>query len=214
LSLLSLLAGLAAIPLQRAEAQSGVELTPFFATYFPTTSFSRQAGVPLAIFGGATGDIEARQEIAAALGGRFSFPLSGAVRAEAEFAYAFSKVRISQIPTASPTSALSNRPSAHVYFGSARAVFRPHRSNFYMLAGGGLVGRGGEAFTTVTSSKTRLAGVLGVGLRAPVTPGFDLNFGAEMYLYGFSYTSPSSPTAVSRFQSDLLVTVGFPISLR
>ncbi len=55
---------------------------------------------------------------------------------------------------------------------------------------------------------TDFGGVIGFGFRANVTPRFRVNFTGESYLYSFNGGGTNS-----KFQSDILVSLGIPISL-
>jgi hypothetical protein len=97
-----------------------------------------------------------------------------------------------------------------VFLGSARAVLRPRRQNFYGLAGLGIVARGGDAWKGV-EQKAKVAGVLGIGVRAAVNPKLSLTFSAESYIYSFSLNSAQLFNSDSKLQADLVVAVGVPI---
>jgi hypothetical protein len=85
----------------------------------------------------------------------------------------------------------------------------PRRSNLFLLFGPGIVRRGGDAWKGVKKKDiTDFGGVVGLGVRANVTPRFRLNITAESYLYSFDGGGPDS-----KFQSDLLVSIGVPIGL-
>ena len=96
-----------------------------------------------------------------------------------------------------------------VIFGSLRAVYSPRRSNLFLLAGPAVVTRGGDAWDGVDKGDiTDIGGVIGLGIRANVTPRFRLNITAESYLYSFNGGGPDS-----KFQSDILVSIGVPIAI-
>ena len=107
------------------------------------------------------------------------------IRAEGEFAYALSDGQLAARPRDFPEAGLGATSDAHVILASARAVVRPRRQNFYGLAGIGLVTRGGTFWENADQS-ARVAGVVGFGVRAAVSPQLSLNFTAEAYLYSFS----------------------------
>jgi hypothetical protein len=110
---------------------------------------------------------------------------------------------------------------------SGRVLFRPQRTNLHFIVGAGIVSRGDtvwQAFKesapdTIGAKRTSVAGIIGAGVRASVTPKFALNVSAELNLYSFdprlaTVTSPAPNSANgSKLQADLLVTIGIPITL-
>ena len=209
----AVLASLLLLP-ATVSAQASVEITPFIGSFYALSSVSEQTDVPLPSFGGAPpGDIVREQEDGPMLGARVSFPLSGTIRAEGALGFAFSNGRLDQRPRLDPDAGFGVSGDGHVYMVSARALIRPRRQNFYGIAGLGLVGRGGEFWEDADQS-ARLAGVVGFGVRAAVSPRLSLNFSAEAFLYSFSYSSSSVPNSGSKFQQDIVVSVGIPIGAR
>lgn len=197
-----------------ALAQASIEITPFVASFYALSTVSEQTDVPLPSFGGAPpGDIVREQEDGPMIGARVSFPLTGIIRAEGSVGFAFSNGRLVQRPRLDPDAGFGVSGDAHVYMVSARALIRPRRQNFYGIAGVGLVGRGGEFWDDADQS-ARVAGVVGFGVRAAVSPKLSLNFSAEAFLYSFSYSSSSVPNSGSKFQQDIVVAVGIPIGTR
>jgi hypothetical protein len=192
-------------------AQAQVEVTPFVASYYPLSTLNERTDVPLPSFQGTPpGTINREQDNGPMLGARASTPLTGNIRLEGEFGVAFSNVSQSQLPRDSVGAGLTVRQSSHVFLGSARAVLRPRRQNFYGLAGLGIVARGGEAWKGV-EQKAKVAGVLGIGVRAAVNPKLSLTFSAESYIYSFSLNSAQLFNSDSKLQADLVVAVGVPI---
>ena len=197
-----------------AAAQGSVEITPFIGSFYALASVSEQTNVPLPSFGGAPpGDIVREQADGPMIGARVSFPLTGVIRAEGAVGFAFSNGRLDQRPRVDPGAGFGVSADAHVYLVSARALVRPRRQNFYGIAGVGLVGRGGE-FWEGADQSARVAGVVGFGVRAAVSPRLSLNFSAEAFLYSFSYSSANVPNSDSKFQQDIVVAVGVPIGAR
>ena len=193
-----------------ALAQARLQVTPFIASYYPLANVAERNDVPLAtIVGNPPGDIRGRQVAGPAFGARVSYPLTGVIRVEVEGLYAFSDGRISYIPGGTG-SGLEQRGDAYVYTLTGRAVFRPRRQNFFGLAGGGIVGRGGD-FYSASEQSIRPAAVVGVGLDSSVTQAFGVDIVAEVLLYNTRFTSVNFPTPVSKFQQDILVTIGVPL---
>jgi outer membrane protein with beta-barrel domain len=197
-----------------ARAQSSIEVTPFIASFYALSTVSEQTDVPLDDFQGSPpGDIVREQQDGPAFGVRVSYPVSGEIRAEGEVAYALSDGQLTARPRDFPESQLGATADAHVLLASARAVYRPRRQNFFGLAGIGVVTRGGDFWEDADQS-ARVAGVVGLGVRAAVSPGLSLVFTAEAYLYSFSYSSSNVPNSENKFQQDLVVSVGVPIGAR
>ncbi len=202
------------LPAAAATAQGSVEITPFIGSFYALSTVNEQTNVPLPSFGGAPpGDIVREQADGPMLGARVSFPVTGVIRAEGAFGFAFSNGRLDQRPRTSPEAGFGVSADAHVYLLSARALIRPRRQNFYGIAGVGLVGRGGD-FWEGADQSARVAGVVGFGVRAAVSPRLSLNFSAEAFLYSFSFSSSNVPNTESKFQQDIVVAVGIPIGTR
>ncbi len=196
-----------------AWAQGSLEITPFIASFYALTSVNEQKDVPLPDFGGTPpGSIVREQQDGPMIGVRVSLPVNGIIRAEASIGYAFSDGRLAE-QLRDTTAALNASNKAHVILASARALIRPRRQNFYGIVGLGLVGHGG-AFWKPADQSPRLGGVLGFGVRAAVSPKLSLNFSAEAYLYSFRYKSAAVPNASSKFQQDIVVSIGVPIGAR
>lgn len=197
-----------------ARAQTSIEITPFLASFYALSSVSEQTNIPLTDFQGSPpGDVIREQRDGPAFGVRVSFPVTGVIRAEGEVAYALSDGSQTARPRDFPESGLGTTSNAHVILASARAVFRPRRQNFFGLAGLGVVARGGTFWDNADQS-ARLAGVVGFGVRAAVSPQLSLTFTAEAYLYSFNYSSSNVPNSDSKFQQDIVVSVGVPIGAR
>ena len=111
---------------------------------------------------------------------------------------------------------------------SGRILYRPQRTNLHFIVGAGIVSRGDtvwQAFKEnapiiqIGAKRTSVAGIIGAGVRASITPKFALNVSAELNLYSFdprlaTVTSPAPNSANgSKLQADLLVTIGIPITL-
>jgi hypothetical protein len=186
-----------------AQAQYVAELTPFFTSYYPLGKID---------FEGSTDEIVAKQKSSPGLGARLTFWLSNAVGLEAAGSYLFSSPAIF-LPTDAGPATLDL--SGTVLTGTGRLVFRPARTNMYLLVGGGIVSRGGDAWEGDDVEKTDLAAVLGVGARANVTPKFAINVLIEGTFYSLDADgTPDDPTLdffTSSLQSDITVSIGIPI---
>jgi hypothetical protein len=185
-------------------AQSRPEITPFVASYYGVTHLAEgDAG----LFAGNPFTID--QNNAFALGARVKLPVGATFGVEAEFTYAMSGVAITEEDGVAPGIDGGISQDGNILFGSLRGVYTPRRSNLSLLAGPAIVKRGGDAWEGVDSGDiTDFGGVVGLSLRANVTPRFRLNITAESYLYSFDGGGGDS-----QFQADLLVSIGVPIQL-
>lgn len=185
-------------------AQLRTELTPFAASYYGVTHLGEGTGGPL-----AGNSFTVDQNNAFAAGVRLTVPVGGRLAIEGEFVYTGSGLSITEKDGFGPGLDGGISQSGRVMFGSLRAVISPRRSNLFLIAGPAIVTRGGDAWKGVNKSDiTDFGGVVGLGIRASVTPRFRINFTAESYLYSFNGGGTKS-----KFQSDILVSLGIPIAL-
>lgn len=192
-----------------ARAQAKFELTPFVGSYYPLAKVCTNCD-------SSGSNLNGRQVNAAAIGGRLTYWLSRTVGIEGSFGYTPSRIEV-RIDSAGFGAASSAK--GHVLLASGRLLFRPARTNLHFILGGGIVTRGGAAWTTAHTNKgtklTSVGGVLGVGVHASVTPKFALEFSAEGNFYSFDPKFAPNPNSSngSKLQSDLLISVGVPITL-
>ncbi len=185
-------------------AQLRTEFTPFVASYYGVTHLGEGTGGPLA--GNA---FTVDQNNAFAAGARITLPVGGRLAIEGEFTYSASGLSITEKDAITTGIDGGASQKGNVMFGSIRAVISPRRSNLFLLVGPAIVTRGGDAWKGVKKSDiTDFGGVVGLGIRASVTPRFRINFTAESYLYSFNGGGTKS-----KFQSDILVSLGVPIAL-
>ncbi len=177
-----------------AHAQLRVDLTPFVGSYYA-----------LAKLGNTSTTSEEKQSNQPVIGGALFVRLTPAFGIEGAVTFTPSGSNI--------TGATNQGFSGSIVFASARARLAAPRTNLYGLAGVGLVKRGGEAWNAPGfTSLTNLAGVLGFGTRAEVSPAVRIDVRAELQLY--SVDPDGDGTAYqSKLQQDLIVTLGVPISL-
>jgi hypothetical protein len=185
----------------RAHAQYVAELTPFFTSYYPLSSI------------GEFGSILERQAAAPGGGARLTFWISPSVGIEAAGAYVASGTKLTS-SDATVTAGVSLPGS--IIAATGRLVFRPARTNLYLLVGGGIVSRGGDTWDPdvtglQTESLTNIGGVVGFGARANVTPKFALNVTVEGMLYSADPDGDDGGTYESKLQSDIYVSIGIPI---
>lgn len=194
--------GVSALAPSAASAQQRIELTPFVASYYHLTHLSEGDAGPIS---GNPFTID--QKNAFAFGGRITLPMGARFAVEGEFAYSMSGVTIEEDDIGGNNINGGISQDGSIIYGSVRAVVSPRRSNLFLLAGPAVISRGGDAWDGVDET-TDFGGVVGFGFRANVTPRFRVNFTAESYLYSFQ-----TGNSDSKFQSDILVSLGIPISL-
>jgi hypothetical protein len=110
--------------------------------------------------------------------------------------------------------------SGSLLIGDVRYTFRPNRSNVYGLVGGAFMQRGGDAWSDILPGtefeKSNPAGIVGIGLRASGSARFQIDATAEFFLYSVDKVTSdrlvNGPFESKAFQSDLMFTVGFPLS--
>lgn len=185
-------------------AQNRLEFTPFVASYYGATHLGEGNS---GLFQGNPFTVD--QNNAFSFGGRITLPVTARVGIEGAFAYALSTLSVTEEDGVAPGIDGGISQKGNIMFGSVRAVFSPRRSNLFLLAGPAVVTRGGDAWDGVDKSDiTDFGGVIGLGIRANVTPRFRLNITAESYLYSFNGGGTES-----KFQSDILISIGVPIAL-
>jgi hypothetical protein len=184
----------------RAHAQYVAELTPFFTSFYALGKV------------GEFGNVTESQFAAPGGGARLTFWVSPTVGIEAAGSYVASGTRFT---SSDPDVNVGASLPGTLMTGTGRVVFRPARTNLYLLVGGGAVIRGGDtwdpAITGVeTTSLTNFGGVVGFGARANVTPKFALNVTVEALLYPADADGDLT-VYDSQFQSDIYVSIGIPI---
>ena len=193
-----------------ARAQAKFELTPFVGSFYALGKMCSDCGNDGNNVGG-------RQVNSAAIGGRLTYWVSRTVGLEASGAYTPS--RVEEFATDTTGFALAASAKGTILLASARALFRPARTNLDFIVGAGIVHRGGNEWKLLHDSAgtkvTSVAGVLGVGVRAAVTPKFALQVSAEGNFYSFDpMLGPSSKRSNgSKLQSDFVISIGVPITL-
>jgi len=219
----SLLGWLAAIALgagaARADAQVRVEIAPFTGSYLPLTNWGEMSQS----FGNST----FRQTIGVLVGGRLRTTFTDLVGGEISAAYVNTGWRQHFEGNVNNTAAskIDYALAGNMTLASARLILTPRRANYYGIVGGGVMHRGGRAWDpsiwTVPSTQyntTSPAGILGLGLRAPVSPSLSLDASAELHLHGGDLVKSGFAFSDAKYtagglQSDLIVTIGVPISL-
>ncbi|HMA45049.1 MAG TPA: hypothetical protein VKO86_13585 [Gemmatimonadales bacterium] len=217
LTLAGILAGATAAVPSAAHAQGKIELTPFVGSYYALTKMCTDCNKD-------GSNVTGHQLNAFAVGGRLSYWVSNTIGIEGSFAYAPSRAE-ERVGISGFGLAASGK--GRIMQASGRFLYRPQRTNLHFIVGAGIVSRGDTAWQAfkenspdgVGAKLTSVAGILGAGVRASVTPKFALNLAAELNLYSFDprlaqVTSPAPNSANgSKLQADLLVTIGVPITL-
>ena len=193
-----------------ARAQGKVELTPFLGSFYALGKMCTDC-----INNGS--NFRLRLLNSAAFGGRFTYRLSNTLALEALGAFTPSRIELSAQDTTG--FAFGASAKGNVLLASGRLLYRPARTNLSLIVGAGMVHRGGDAWKASKDSAgtktTSPAGVLGVGVRAVVTPKFSLLISAEVNLYSFDpkFGPVGDESNGGKLQSDLLFTIGVPLTL-
>ena len=208
LTLVLLALGLAAPAALSAQART--QITPFFASFYALSPYASNIDE----FG--TGQkFHERLSNAPTIGARLSVAISRAIGIEGQIAYNNSGRE------ASPDTGFGGiYLKGNILMLSGRLTYHPRRSNFRGIFGFGYQKRGGDAwdennFTAFKAAggkfdKSIVGGVLGFGARANVTPRFGLDLDVEAFLYS-SDADQKSTLFKSKFQQDILVSIGVPI---
>ncbi len=180
-----------------AHAQARIEFTPFVGAFVPTSNL---ATVPI------TSSVTARGKLATApaFGARFSLIGQSGLGVEASYFYAASKLKLS-------TGPLSQSIDGHTEGGTLKLVFQPRQTGsvgFAFSGGVGGVKHAGDIFD-VLSDQFDIGGVLGAGVRIPLSPGMMVRIDGEGFLYSWSAGEPFN----SASQTTLLLSAGLAIRL-
>jgi hypothetical protein len=204
-----LLAGAVVTP-GAARAQAKFELTPFVGSFYPLAKMCTDCN-------NDGGNIRGQLLSSAVVGGRLTYWFSHTLGFEADGAYTPSRIQVSVPDTTGFVIGASAKGS--VLLASGRLLFRPARTNLHFIIGGGIVHRGGNVWSTAHDSSgtkvTSPAGILGIGVRAAVTPKFALTVSAEGNFYSFDpkFGPSGNDSNGSKLQADFVVAVGVPIIL-
>jgi opacity protein-like surface antigen len=189
-----------------AHAQYVAELTPFFTSYYPLANVA-----DFDVGGGVT--VSERQFAAPGGGARLTFWVSPTIGIEAAGSYVASGTKLT---SSDATINAGVSLGGTLMTANGRLVYRPARTNLYLLVGAGIVKRGGDTWDSTvtnvnTNSLTNFGGVVGLGARANVTPKFALNFTVEANLYQSDPDGADGTAYEKKFQSDIYVSIGVPI---
>jgi len=210
LVILGVVLGTTLVTPRAADAQAKFELTPFLGSFYPLTQMCTDCN-------NNGSNIRLRLLNAAAFGGRVTYWVSSTIGVEGSAGYTPS--RIQAVARDSAGTELGFSAKGNVLLASGRVLLRPARTNLHLTVGGGIVSRGGDVWTASKDQSgtktTSPAGILGLGVRAAVTPRFTLLVSAEGAFYSFDPRAGplGDESNGSKLQADLLVSVGVPIAL-
>jgi len=195
-----------------AQAQSKFELTPVAGSFYPLSTMCTNCNN-----NNDGTDYRGVQLNSVAVGGALSYWVSRTIGVAAFVGWAPSRIQEDTLGVLGIRDGISIK--GNLLLANARLLFRPARTNLHFIVGGGIVKRGGEFWKFVKDNSnvklTSPAGILGIGVRASVTPKFALNISAEANIYSFDphFGLGADPSNGSKLQADLLVSVGIPIAL-
>jgi hypothetical protein len=198
-------------------AQNRFEVTPWIGSFFSASSYYNDDFDLSTIGGTGTTNIKVSQENTAMYGLRVSVPLGATVAAEGSFGYASSDVRfVIKDPAQNGGFDAATTAKGTVMIGSLRAVIKPRRSNLSLVFGAIVVNHGGDFWDDplLDGSLTNFGAVVGIGLRANVTPKFPIAIRVEGNFYQFDPDEGDDAAAgfyPGKTQSDLVFSFGIPI---
>ena len=196
---------LAALALRPAPAvaQGKLEVTPFFTTFYALANVASEfAGDPT---------LKEKHFPAPGAGGRLTYWISPTLGIEAAGAFTASGTRI---VSSDPTATVGASLSGTVTTASGRVLYRPARTNLFLVLGAGAVIRGGDSWDFPEfTEKTDIGGIVGFGVRASVTPKLALLVSAEAMIYSLDVDGSAGTFYDSATQADVYVSIGVPIAL-
>ncbi len=193
---------MAALVAGPAEAQAKLELTPFFTSFYAVANVTSEFA----------GDPNTKEKHFAAPGGgaRLTYWISPTLGIEAAGAFAASGTRIVSTDQGGTFGASLNGTLAAA---SGRVLYRPARTNLFLLFGAGTVIRGGDTWDFQEfTEKTDFGGIVGFGVRASVTPKLALLVSAEAMIYSLDVDGEQT-FYDSSTQADIYVSIGIPLAL-
>lgn len=209
-----LLAGAVACLHPAALTAQRMELTPFFASHYSLSPYMNEK----MDIGNGVETVKEGTGNGAAFGARLMYWLKPTFGIEIEGVYSTAD-QVDQFPdrSASSGNALGYSYPANATMGSLRFAYRPRRSNLRLFAGVSNVAFGGDVYDVAAynyTKKSTVGGVAGFGVRAQATRSLALDIGVEAYLHNLDRGDGPWPIALkSKFQQEVLVTVGVPIKL-
>jgi len=196
------------------QGKGQIELTPFVGMYLPLADIIKESDP------GSGLSVVFSQKSAFSLGGRLGFGISDRAALEGAFSYTASDVKV-EIPGIGGTAI-----SGTVVAGSARVLYRLNspasRTGYHLIGGLAMISRGGDVWSQIESSGTRVDGrtdfgaVIGGGVKLPVGRGLALRIDLEDYVHQAKFTLDDGVAALdseSQLQNDLMLSVGLGIQL-
>ena len=180
-------------------AQVKLEVTPFFVSYYPLEY--------LTYVDGANNE---RQEAGPGLGVALTYRFDNMWAVEAQAVYVSTGIIFRCFPGCANFSPPTN---GRLILLNGRVLFQPRRTNIYFALGAGTIMRSREAWeVTGIGNLSSVAGIVGFGVRARVSPTWGFKIGAELHVYE---TDPDGPRPYyqKKMQKDVFVTIGVPINL-
>ena len=195
-----LLAALATLlPAPLAAQSATFEIVPQFVSHFAT-------GNIIDLTAGES-HVEGRHEAGPGFGGRALFRFTRALGLEVDATWVRSAVVFNGADPEAGISISGTSLSSTTIFTSGRLVWSLPGTNLRAFGGGGMLSRSGDAYELIDGMKTSNGfGVVGFGVRAPVTTSTWLDVVVEANVY------KADPLGIeSTAHTDIQVKVGMPI---
>ncbi len=219
----SMVVAAALIP-SAAAAQNRFEVTPWVGSYYAISSFYDDDFDLTNVGGTGTTNIKVSQDNTVMFGIRALVPMGQTIGIEGSFGFARSNVSyvvkdFIVNEDDEPVFDAATYGKSNVMVGSLRAVIKPRRSNLSVILGAIVVNHGGDFWDddALDGKLTSFGGVVGLGVRANVTPRFALNIRAEANLYSFDPDKEDDTELgfyPGKFQQDLVFSIGIPLGGR
>jgi hypothetical protein len=124
-----------------AAAQAKFELVPYFGSYYALANFLDE---DVAVAGGGTVHVTQKQSPAPSIGGKLRYWMSSMWGLEGAVNYAWTGIQTA-FPD-EPGATGQGKLSGTMLTATGRILYRPRRSNVYLLAGAGYIEVGGDAW--------------------------------------------------------------------
>ena len=181
-----------------AGAQVKLEVTPFFTSFYATNFLTF-----------TNGDNLEKQSAGPGFGAALTWRFNNMWAVEGQVVYVVTDVQVKS------TGFVNYQPptEGHLLLINGRVIFQPRRSNLFFALGAGTVTRSGPAWDIPgLDYRQTVAGIIGFGVRARVSPEWGVRLGAEVHFYE-SDPDGKNTYYQRRLQHDVLVTIGVPFAL-